>query len=148
MRKSWFEQGKNRESRKLKTMPIFFCYWESNSVTCFWKKCNELLVVRYLILNVIVPLQLLFTSILNLTKPFTSYFKKFRNKQLCKWNFAHHWQWVLFYTFAKLCFILRNFVFHEVAKYWHTLFFNKDKVYWLMYSHRWALLTQNLPTCS
>ncbi len=29
----------------------------------FWKECNELLLIRYLILNVKVPLQLLVTAI-------------------------------------------------------------------------------------
>jgi hypothetical protein len=31
----------------------------------FWKKCTELLEIRYLILNVTVPLQYLITAILN-----------------------------------------------------------------------------------
>jgi hypothetical protein len=35
----------------------------------FRKKYNELLEIRYPILNVMVPLQLLVTAILNVTKP-------------------------------------------------------------------------------
>jgi hypothetical protein len=41
-------------------------------VTCnlfLGKKCNELLEIRYPLLNVTVPLQLLVTAILNVTKP-------------------------------------------------------------------------------
>jgi hypothetical protein len=35
----------------------------------FRKKCNELLEIRYPLLNVTVPLQLLVTAILKVTKP-------------------------------------------------------------------------------
>ncbi len=49
-------------------------------VTCnlfLGKKCHELLEIRYPLLNVTVPLQLLVTAILKVTKPFvTSYLKK------------------------------------------------------------------------
>jgi hypothetical protein len=41
---------------------------KSNKVTSFEEKCNEFLVIRYRILNVTVPLQLLVTDILNVTK--------------------------------------------------------------------------------
>jgi hypothetical protein len=37
---------------------------KSNKVTSFEEKCNELLVIRFRILNVTVPLQLLVTAIL------------------------------------------------------------------------------------
>jgi hypothetical protein len=47
---------------------IIFCSLKSNEVTFFRKECNELLVIRYFILGVTVPLQLLVTAILNVTK--------------------------------------------------------------------------------
>jgi hypothetical protein len=42
----------------------------------FRKKCNELLEIRYPILNVTVPLQFLVTAILNVIKPFPVTLKK------------------------------------------------------------------------
>jgi hypothetical protein len=36
---------------------------KSNEVTLFRKECNELLLIRYFILGVTVPLQLLVTAI-------------------------------------------------------------------------------------
>jgi hypothetical protein len=46
-------------------MPRFLCIVQ----LVFRKKCNELLEMRYPILNVTVPLQLLVTAVLNVTKP-------------------------------------------------------------------------------
>jgi hypothetical protein len=40
---------------------------KSNEVTLHEKECNELLVIRYLMLSVTVSLQLLVTAILNVT---------------------------------------------------------------------------------
>ncbi len=42
----------------------------------FRNKCNELLEIRYPILNVTIPLQLPITAILNVTKPLLDTFKK------------------------------------------------------------------------
>jgi hypothetical protein len=41
-----------------------FCSLKSNEMTFLRKECNELLVIRYFILGVTVPLQLAVTAIL------------------------------------------------------------------------------------
>ncbi len=41
---------------------------KSNEVTFFSKECDELLVIRYIILGVTFPLQLRVTAIVNVTK--------------------------------------------------------------------------------
>jgi hypothetical protein len=47
---------------------IFLRLGKSNDVTFFRKKFNELLVIRYLILGVTVPLQLLVTAVKTIKK--------------------------------------------------------------------------------
>jgi hypothetical protein len=49
---------KNRSQKSRASVPL-----KSNEVTFFRKECNELLVIRYFILGVTVPLQLLVTAI-------------------------------------------------------------------------------------
>jgi hypothetical protein len=46
-----------------KTAQIFAVNKKNNEVTSFEEKCNDLLVIRYRILNVTVPLQFLVTAI-------------------------------------------------------------------------------------
>ncbi len=48
---------------KLMLHSIIFAVKKSNNVTFLGKECNEFLVIRYLILGVTVPLQLLVTAI-------------------------------------------------------------------------------------
>ncbi len=45
------------------TKHTFLRIRKSNGVTLFWKEYNKLLVIRFLILGVTVPLQLLVTAI-------------------------------------------------------------------------------------
>ncbi len=57
------------QSRKFRTMLRFSVIKIVKMLLVFRKKCIELLEIGYPILNVTVPIQLIITAILNVTKP-------------------------------------------------------------------------------